>query len=130
MLTLVFAEAGLAPTLELGPFEYVCIDGETLRSPDGEVLARHRAHAWMVQDREFFRLDCDAPVRLRFEGDGADDHSSRHGPFVHFSCADGIAYGDGSICANLDLETKRWYSHLDACYWRTLVVKSAAAPAA
>jgi hypothetical protein len=30
---------------------------------------------------------------------------------MHFSCADGIAYGDGVIYANLDLESKRWYDH-------------------
>jgi hypothetical protein len=30
---------------------------------------------------------------------------------MHFSCADGIAYGDSVIYANLDLEGKRWYDH-------------------
>jgi len=39
-LKLVFAEAGPAPTLELGPIDDVRIDGEALRSTrGGEVLA-------------------------------------------------------------------------------------------
>jgi hypothetical protein len=47
---------------------------------------------------------------------------------LHFSCADGIAYGDGVIYANLDLETRRWYDHRGQRYWPELVVKSASAP--
>jgi len=128
-LKLVFAEAGPGPTLELGPFREVWIDGEALRAErDGPVLARHRNHTWEVQGRGFFRLDCASPVRLYFENkDGESSAVSE--PFMHFSCADGIAYGDGAIQANIDLETKRWYSHADRRYWDVLVVKSAAAPA-
>jgi hypothetical protein len=47
---------------------------------------------------------------------------------MHFSCADGIAYGDGVIYANLDLESKRWYDHRAQRSWPELVVKSASAP--
>jgi hypothetical protein len=102
-LKLVFAETGPAPTVELGPLPEVRIDGEALRAErGGEVLARHRRHAWLLQERCSFRLD--------------------------FSMADGIAYGDGAICANLDLETQRWYDHRGQRYWPELVVKSASAP--
>jgi hypothetical protein len=110
-LKLIFAETGPAPTVELGPLPEVRIDGEALRSKrGGEVLARHRRHAWLLQERSFFRLDCPSPVRLHFENEYRE-RSPVYGPFMHFSMADGIAYGDGAICANLDLETQRWYDH-------------------
>src|SRR5262245_47458166 len=126
---LVFAESGPGPTLELGPFESVWLDGEALRPErGGAVLAEHRTHAWVVKGRQFFRLDCASMVRLHFEDDEGKS-SPVCGPFTHFSCADGIAYGDGAIQANIDLETKLWYSHRDGRYWRSLVVTSAAAPA-
>jgi hypothetical protein len=129
-LKLVFAEVGPGPTLELGPFPLVRIDGETLRAdPAGPVLAKHLPHSWEVQGRNFFRLDCESPVRLHFENQRGEI-SAVWGPFVHFSCADGIAYGDGVIYGNIDLETKRWYGHMDQKYWHVLVVKSATAPAA
>ena len=130
MLKLVFAEAGPGPTLELGPFPSVRINGEAMRArPGGPILARHRAHVWEVEGRTFFRVDCACPVRLHLE----DEHgkcSPESDPYMHFSFADGIAYGDGAIYANLDLETKHWYCHRDGRHWRELVVKSAAAPAA
>ena len=130
MLKLVFAEVGPSPTLELAPVPEVRIDGETMRaSRSGEVLGQHRGNAWTVQGREFFRVDCACPVTLQFENEYGES-SQVFGPFVHLSCADGIAYGDGEICANVDLETKRWYSHRDQKYWKSMVVKSAAAPAA
>jgi len=129
MLKLVFAEAGPGPTLELGPFPMLWIDGEALRAePGGPVLAEHRAHDWLVQGRKFFRIDCESPVRLHFENEGGES-SAVWGPFIHFSSADGVIYGDGAIYGNIDLETKLWYCHMDTRYWRVLVVKSAAAPA-
>src|SRR5919109_2509388 len=113
MLKLVFAEVGPGPTLELGPFPAIRIDGEVLRAErGGSPLARHRDHSWTVQGRNFFRLDCEAPVRLHFENEKGE-RSATYGPFFHFSCADGIAYGDGTIYGNVDLETNRWYGHID-----------------
>jgi hypothetical protein len=127
-LKLVFAELGPGPTLELGPFAQVYIDGETLRAErGGEILAEHRPHSWVVKGKNLFRLDCETPVRLQFENDKGE-RSPVYGPFMHFSCADGIAYGDGMIYGNIDLETKCWYGHKDGRYWRHLVVKSAASP--
>jgi hypothetical protein len=127
-ITLVFAEVGPGPTVQIGPFPEVWIDGETLRRErDGEVLAQHKAHSWSVQGREFFRVDCASPVKLRFMDEDGES-SSVWGPFTHFSCADGIAYGDGMICGNIDLESRLWYGHQDRRYWRWLVVTSAASP--
>jgi hypothetical protein len=130
MLKLVFAEAGPGPTLELGPFRSVRIDGEALRAePDWRVLAQHRNHVWVAQGKTFFRVDCACPVRLQLQNDDGET-SPVSEPFMHFSFADGIAYGDGMIYANIDLETRRWYCHGDGRHWRELVVTSAAAPAA
>jgi hypothetical protein len=127
-LKLIFAEAGPAATLQLGPFPEIRISGEALRAErGGEVLARHQKHAWLVQQRSFFRLDCPSPVRLHFEN-AYGESSPVYGPFVQFSMADGMAFGDGVIYANLDLETRRWYDHRGQRYWPELVVKSASAP--
>ena len=126
-ITLVFAETGPGPTLEVGPFPEIWINGETLRpSRDGEVMAKHAPHSWVVQGRQFFRVDCASPVKLHFE-DEKGGSSALWGPFTHFSCADGIAYGDGMIYGNLDLESRLWWGHVDRRYWRYLVVTSAAA---
>ena len=128
VLRLVFAEAGPGPTLDLGPVAQIRIDGETLHGlPGDRLLARHRRNSWEVQGRSFFRLDVASPVMVHFE-DRKGAASPVYGPFLHFSCADGIAYGDGAICANLDLQTKHWYSHRDHKQWRDLVVSSASPP--
>lgn len=127
-LKIVFAESGPGPTVELGPFTQVWIDGETLRERlDGPVLAKHSAHSWVVQARPLFRLDCESPVKLHFSGEKGET-SELWGPFLHFSCADGIAYGDGRIYGNVDLESRLWYGHIDRRYWRHLVVTSASSP--
>jgi hypothetical protein len=127
---MVFAEVGPGPTLEIGPFPAVRIDGETMRNErGGTVLAKHKPSSWEVQGRSFFRVDCESLVRLQFENpDGERSELSRS--FTHFSCADGIAYADGVIYGHLDLDSRRWFSHADRRYWETLIVKSARAPAA
>ena len=66
-------------------------------------------------------------MRLHFENEYGDS-APAYGLFMYFSCADGIAYGDGVIYANLDLESKHWYDHRARRYWPELVVKSASAP--
>jgi hypothetical protein len=119
MLTLVFGESAPAPSIQLGPFDEVRCDGEHMRA-GGRPIAEHRDHCWFVEGRRFFRIDCKGPVRAHFE-DGAE-RSATIGPFVHFSCADGIAYADGEICGHVDLDTKLWYSPRDGREWREMVV--------
>jgi hypothetical protein len=121
MLTLVFAEPGPGPVLRRGPFREVRADGELLRAPGGEVIATHRDHCWYVDAQKFFRIDCDGPVRVHFENpDG--ERSDERGPFFHFSSADGIAYGDGQICAHVDVDACLWYCHTGERYWKEMVV--------
>ena len=121
MLTLTFAEPGPAPVLRRGPFPEVRADGECLRAPDGQVIARHKDHCWYVGRQKFFRIDCEGPVRVHFVG--ADGKRSEvFGPFFHFSSADGVAYGDGEICAHIDVDDCLWYCHRDDRYWKEIVV--------
>ncbi|MGH8744893.1 MAG: hypothetical protein ACREUK_00190, partial [Burkholderiales bacterium] len=48
MLKLVFAEAGIGPTLEAGPFNEILINGEAMCEGDGgRIIATHRDHHWV-----------------------------------------------------------------------------------
>jgi hypothetical protein len=121
MLTLVFAEPGPGPVLRRGPFPEVRADGEALRAPDGRVIAKHHDHAWFVGSQKFFRIDCDGPVRVHFENaDG--ERSQELGPFFHFSSADGVMFGDGQICAHVDVDACLWYCRVGDRYWKEMVV--------
>ena len=125
MLTLVFAEPGPAPVLRRGPFDKVRADAEFMRAvPGGEVIARHANHSWQVGKHEYFRIDCEGPVRVHFENpDG--ERSATYGPFFHFSSADGVAFGDGEICAHVDVDACVWYCHRDDRAWNEMVVEPA-----
>ena len=125
MLKLVFAEAGPGPTLEAGPFEAVTIDGEAMRAGEGAagIIARHRDHSWFVGERKFFRVDFNRAVQVHFERD--EEVSPPLGPFIHFSSADGIAYGDGAQIAHVDPDTGTWYSQLHKRHWKRIVVRRA-----
>jgi hypothetical protein len=122
MLTLTFAEPGPGPVLHRGPFEEIRADAVLMRSaPSGEVIARHENHCWRVGAQKFFRVDCEHPVRVHFEGaDG--ERSEEFGPFFHFSSADGVAYADGEICGHIDVDACLWYCHRDERYWKEIVV--------
>ena len=115
------------PHVNIGTIGHVDHGKTTLTAAITKVLAKHNPHSWSVHGCKYFRVDCASPVKLHFE-DGKGASSEMWGPFMHFSCADGIAYGDGMICGNIDLESRLWYGHLDRRYWRYLVVTSAAAP--
>jgi len=120
MLTLTFARNGPGPVARQGPFPEIRADGRFMRAPDGRVIARHENHCWYIGANEYFRIDCDGPVNLHFEGDG--ERSPVYGPYFHFSSADGIAYGDGQICAHVDAGACAWYSHRDERAWKEMVV--------
>jgi hypothetical protein len=122
MLTLVFGQPGPAPALERGPFELLRCDAKFLRAGrDGEVIAQHQDHSWYIGAHRFFRIDCDGPVQVYFENpDGK--RSAVFGPFFHFSSADGVAYGDGEICAHVDVDACLWYCHRNEGYWGEMVV--------
>ena len=124
MLTLVFAEPGPGPVLRRGPFPEVRADGEFLRAPDGQVIAKHHDHCWYVGPDKYFRIDCDGPVRVHFE-DGEGKRSAELGPFFHFSSADGISYGDGQIIAHIDVDACLWYCHQSESHWKEMVVAPA-----
>jgi len=121
VLTLTFARNGPGPVAQEGPFPEIRADAQYMRAGGGKVIARHENHCWYIGADEYFRIDCDGPVTVRFEGPG-DERSPDHGPFFHFSSADGIAYGDGEICAHIDVDDCEWYSHRDERYWKEMVV--------
>jgi hypothetical protein len=121
VLTLIFGEAGPGPTLKLEPVVGIRMEHELMCAIDGPVLARHCGHHWEVGGRKFFRVDGDKPVLVYFE-DAQGQRSQDFGPFIHFSCADGIAYGDGTEIAHVDPSSREWYCHLDTKRWAEMVV--------
>lgn len=124
MLKLTFAESGPGPTLELGPFPEIAFEGNDLRALGAgrPLLARHSDHHWLVGERVFFRLDLNTAVQAQFQD--AEGVSEILGPFIHFSSADGIAYGDGQLLAHVDPRTALWFSVAHGRYWQRLVVRS------
>jgi hypothetical protein len=125
MLKLTFAGSGPGPTVELGPFEEVAFDGNDLYAlVEGRPrIARHADHYWFVDGEKFFRVDCNTAVEAQFQ-DGAGKVTEVLGPFVHFSSADGIAYGDGQNFAHIDPHSGRWFSHLHRSHWNRLVIRA------
>jgi hypothetical protein len=123
MLKLTFAEVGLGPTLEAGPFPQISFEDNAVYGlADGRpLLARHRDHCWYVGERRFFRVDCDKAVVVQFQS--SKGVSEILGPFVHFSSADGIAYGDGTEVGHIDPLNGLWFSHLHRTYWDRLVLR-------
>ena len=120
MLKLVLAQASMGETLELGPFKEVRLGGTEARG-DGKRIALHRDHCWHAGGREYFRIDCSTSVMAHFEN-GKGERSGELGPFVHFSSADGIAYGDGWDFAHVDPRESVWYFRKDGTQWKELVL--------
>ena len=120
MLKLVLAQASIGDTLELGPFKEVRL-GSTQASGDGRPIAVHRDHCWHAGGREYFRIDCSKSVMAHFENEKGE-RSGELGPFVHFSSADGIAYGDGWDFAHIDPRENVWYFRKDGTQWQALVL--------
>jgi hypothetical protein len=116
LLNVVFAQTTGKPSLALGPFPGLRIEGEIVRDRErGEALARHTDHHWLVGNEHFFRLDIAGPVKIRFVKTGAT--SQDFGPFEHFSCADGIAYADREFFATLAETTGNWHCIQSAEDW-------------
>ena len=124
MLNLVFAEPGPGQVVRRGPFPEIRADASCMRAADGEVIARHQDHAWFIGPTRYFRIDCEGPVTIHFENPGGE-RSGTLGPFFHFSSADGIAYGDGQICAHVDQDSACWHCHIGARDWKEMVVQPA-----
>lgn len=125
MLKLTFAEAGIGPTLAVGPFPEVAFEGNDLYAlVEGRpLLGRHKDHYWFVGERRFFRVDCSTAVEAQFQ-EKSGKVTEILGPFIHFSSADGIAYGDGQTFAHIDPHAGLWFSHLHRSYWDRLVLRA------
>jgi hypothetical protein len=110
--------------LKRGPYRTFCLQGETMREDvGGAIIAVHEDHQWQVAGRKFSRVDCDCSVRiecLRVDG----KRSKRYGPFVSFSCMDGIAHANHEIFAFADRSIGDWYCHADGLHWAILVIQA------
>jgi hypothetical protein len=122
LLTLIFRRT-TPESVTKGPVRRLRLDGDLLKDDEGTVLARRANRAWHVDGRDYLRLDCEGPVRIRMEKPGASP--SVHGPFMHFSSADGISYAEHEVFASYDERMALWFSHRDRDYWMTLVLESA-----
>lgn len=80
----------------------------------GRLISRHPGHYWLVQNREYLRLDCEGPLKLVFEEGG---RRSESGPYAHFSCVDGVAFSDRVVIAHLDAASGRWFGIADGVEW-------------
>jgi hypothetical protein len=126
-LQLLFRD--IAPeTISRGPYTSFRIEGVGLIRPDlgGPVIAEHRDQAWLVNGGKYYRLDCEGPVTVRFEG-GSEDDASTYGPYEHFSCVGGAAYVDRAIFGHIETQTGRWHCLRDGRDWAALVVARALA---
>lgn len=118
------------PTREIGPFQSVRMDAETVREgTGGEVIARHRQHQWEVQGERYSRLDASARVRIHFERArvlrDAADKSRSFGPYERFSAVDGIAYTDDRVFAFVDARVGDWFCYEDGRHWALMIVSDA-----
>jgi hypothetical protein len=110
-----------------GPYAWLRFQGPLLSAGDGsEWIARHRDNAWETPFGVYARLDCEAPVCIRFEGRDPRVTSRLFGPFRSMSMIDGFAYVDGrNVFAFVHTRTADWFPYDDGNYWPVMVVEPA-----
>jgi hypothetical protein len=107
----------------LGPLKQAYFQGETLKEePASGDLARHKEHVWLLNHRQYIRIDCEARVHLFFCSEDGDA-SREYGPFEHFSSVDGVAYADRNVFARVDQQIGDWYSMQEGRHWQALCVR-------
>lgn len=110
----------------VGPLLSFRLDGDALRSGDGELVAKHERNAWRIQGEQYPRLECKGSVSIWFERVSTPEASRRFGPHNDLTIYDGVAYIGRHVFASLDEETRNWYSHEIGHHWKAMVVESAA----
>src|SRR3954469_10656853 len=107
LMRLVFGQAAGADPHDM-QVPAIRVEGAAMKhSTSGELIAQHGGSQSEVRGKDYFRVDVEGPLTLRFEGDGG--RTANYGPFRHFSCADGIAYVDHQFFASLAHTTKMWH---------------------
>jgi hypothetical protein len=124
MLVVEFANPRGA-SRQLGPYDRLRFEGETLVAEPGGVIAKHVDHEWqLTAGGAYTRLDCNAPVKVYFSS-RKSLQSHMMGPFQIFSSIDGVAYADREVFAFVDRQNADWYSHKLGTHWKTLIVEPA-----
>jgi hypothetical protein len=109
MVFLVFGHTAEAPPLRIGPLPSFRISGACIQDHRGEALAKHNGARWVVQGRDFYRMDCEGPVTVKLEGTEAAAHQL--GPFAHFSLFNGTAYASRDVFAHYSEHENAWFLH-------------------
>jgi len=107
-----------AQQTELGTFEELVFNGEEVRTTDGSVRAVHTHNRWRAGDsgESFLRLDIIGPLVVR----GGERDASTLGPYLHFSCVDGVSYVERRVFGFWDLQLRDWYVVDLGRHWKTL----------
>ena len=121
MLILVFGHTAEAPPLRVGPLPCFRIAGALIKDHRGETFARHNGARWVVQGRDFYRMDCEGPVTVKLEGSEAATHQL--GPFVHFSLFNGTAYASRDLFAHYNEQENAWFLHDNQARCEALLIQ-------
>jgi hypothetical protein len=122
-LTLVFRSAVVHT---VGPLKSFRLNGEALRKPDGELIAKHARNIWLINGAQYPRVECKGSVSVWFERAAKPELSRRFGPYDDLAIFDGVAYIGKHVFASLNQEARNWYSHEAGHHWRVMVVESVA----
>jgi hypothetical protein len=121
-LTLVFRSAVVHT---VGPLTSFRLNGEALRTPDGELVAKHERNIWQISGAHYPRVECKGPVSIWFERGSKPEVSRKFGPHEDLAIFDGVAYIGKRVFASFDKTAHDWYSHENGQHWRVMVVESA-----
>ena len=122
-MELIFA-AGDGRKVAKGPFQRFCLQGETLRPElNAPPIAVHEGHHWLVDGKQYTRIDCDGPIVIELSRvDGK--RVSRHGPYKTFSAQDGVTFADHGMFAFADRSMGDWYCHADGLHWQLMLIEA------
>jgi hypothetical protein len=121
-LTLVFRSAA---EHTVGPLTSFRLNGEALRRPDGELIAKHERNIWQINEAHYPRVECKGSVSIWFERASQPEVSRKFGPHNDLAIFDGVAYIGKHVFASFDQKARHWYSHENGQHWRVMVVESA-----
>ena len=109
MVFLVFGHTAETPPVRIGPLPSFRIAGALIEDHRGQALAKHNGARWVVDGRDFYRMDCEGPVLIKLEGPEAATHQL--GPFAHFSLFNGTAYASRDVFAHYNEQENAWLLH-------------------
>lgn len=105
----------------VGPYNVIRLGFDGMRAEDAKVmLAPYRNHQWSLDGLEYFRVDCTDPVVIHFERER--ERSGRYGPYERFSAVNGLAYGDDTVVAFLNVRINEWLYYDSGYHWPVMVI--------